>query len=116
MIFKKKYANDTGKDVPVFSDDLITAFKNYDWPGNVRELENIVQRLIIMVDDKIVEKQHLPDSMKSSVQYNVSLDKTLAEFEREYILNVLSSVNNDKNKAAEILDIDRKTLREKLKP
>jgi DNA-binding protein Fis len=43
------------------------------------------------------------------------LDRTLAEVEAEYIRNVLASVNGNKTKAAEILGIDRKTLREKLK-
>jgi len=53
--------------------------------------------------------------MRFSALRTGSLDRTLAEVEAEYIHNVLVSVNGNRTRAAEILGIDRKTLREKLK-
>jgi DNA-binding NtrC family response regulator len=53
--------------------------------------------------------------MRFSALRETGLDRTLAEVEAEYIRNVLVSVKGNKTKAAEILQIDRKTLREKLK-
>ncbi|MCL7762881.1 sigma-54 dependent transcriptional regulator [Polaribacter sp. Z014] len=88
---------------------------NYNWPGNIRELENVIQRAIIM-SDRFVDVEHLPEHIK----YQIDFSKTnkllsLKEFEKTYILKVLQATNNNKTKAAEILQIDRKTLREKLK-
>ena len=53
--------------------------------------------------------------MRFSANREASLTRTLAEVEVEHIRNVLASVDGNKTKAAEILGIDRKTLREKLK-
>jgi len=112
--FSRKYATESGKEVPEFTDAVIKAFKSYFWPGNVRELENLVQRLIIMTDDVVIDVPDLPDSMKYSALANRILNRTLVEVEKEHILNVLASVDGNKTKAAEILGIDRKTLREKI--
>jgi DNA-binding NtrC family response regulator len=95
--------------------EAIEILKKYHWPGNIRELENVIQRSIIMCD-RIVDVEHLPEHIK----YQIDFSKTqallsLKEFEKNYILKVLQATNNNKTKAAEILKIDRKTLREKLK-
>lgn len=113
--FAKKYADETDKEPPQFTDSVIKLFKNYFWPGNVRELENIIQRLIVMTDEATIDLPDLPSTMKFSVQNGKGLNRTLAEIEREHIINVLGSVNGNKTKAAKILGIDRKTLREKVK-
>jgi len=80
----------------------------------VRELENVIQRLLVMTDGDIIDVPDLPSLMRFSAQRDVGLNRTLAEVEVEYIRNVLASVNGNKTKAAQILGIDRKTLREKL--
>ncbi|WP_341221960.1 sigma-54 dependent transcriptional regulator [Polaribacter atrinae] len=95
--------------------EALEVLKKYYWPGNIRELENVIQRAIIM-SDRFVDVEHLPDYIK----YQIDFSKTnkllsLKEFEKTYILKVLKATNNNKTKAAEILKIDRKTLREKLK-
>lgn len=113
--FAKKYATEADKEPPTFTDNVIKFFGKYYWPGNVRELENIIHRLVIMTDESIIDLPDLPATMKYSVQNGKGLHRTLAEIEREHIVNVLGSVNGNKTKAAEILGIDRKTLREKIK-
>ena len=67
--------------------------------------------------DGSVSIHDLPDYMKMSSPLTSSLAApiTLAEMEKKYILKVLAEVNNNKTKAAEVLAIDRKTLREKIK-
>lgn len=88
----------------------------YNWPGNIRELENTIQRCIIMADDEIAVDQ-LPDYLKMAPpksEEQSSTFQTLAEVEKNHILKVLAAVDNNKTKAAEILGIDRKTLRSKL--
>ncbi len=113
--FAKKYAREYSKVTPQFSDHALQVLKNYDWPGNVRELENVIQRLVVMHDGNFVEVPDLPSLMRFSVLREAGFNRTLAEVESEYVRNVLASVGGNKTRAAQILGIDRKTLREKLK-
>jgi two-component system response regulator HydG len=113
--FAVRFANEFGKPVPRFSHKALEALKNYDWPGNVRELENAIHRLVLMSDAGIIDVTDLPPNMRFSISLHTGLNRTLAEVESEHIRNVLSSTGGNKTKAAEILGIDRKTLREKLK-
>ncbi|UCB51839.1 MAG: sigma-54-dependent Fis family transcriptional regulator [Candidatus Zixiibacteriota bacterium] len=113
--FAAKFAEEFGKATPRFSDNALQVLRNYHWPGNVRELENVVQRLVVMTDGSLIEVSDLPSLMRFSPLRETGLHRTLAEVEAEYIRNVLASVRGNKTKAAEILQIDRKTLRDKLK-
>ncbi|CAH8281540.1 DNA-binding NtrC family response regulator [Mariniflexile fucanivorans] len=87
--------------------------QRYDWPGNIRELENVIQRAVIMCD-KVIEIEHLPNSLKFNIDFSNEKLLPLKEMEKQYILKVLNATNNNKTKAAEILGIDRKTIRQKL--
>jgi len=113
--FANKYAQEMGKSTPTFSESALEVIRNYNWPGNVRELENVIQRLIVMNEEGQIEVPDLPSLMRFSALRETGLTKTLTEVEAEYIRNVLESVNGNKTRAAQILGIDRKTLREKLK-
>lgn len=113
--FTNKFAEELGKPTPRFSENALQVLKHYHWPGNVRELENVIQRLLVMTDGDLIEVPDLPSLMRFSALRETGLHRTLAEVEAEYIRNVLASVDGNKTRAAEILGIDRKTLREKLK-
>ena len=95
------------------SPEALAILERYDWPGNIRELENVIQRAVIM-SDKIVEVENLPDSLKYSIQFPDNELLPLKDMEKLYIQKVLNATNNNKTKAAEILGIDRKTIRMKL--
>jgi len=113
--FAGLFAREAGRPVPNFSDAALEVLRRYRWPGNVRELENVVQRLVVMADRDPIDVPDLPSLMRFSALGKGGFDRTLAEVEQEYIRNVLASVNGNRTRAAEILGIDRKTLREKLK-
>ena len=113
--FAIKFAKEFGRTVPRFSDSVLQVLKRYYWPGNVREVENIIQRLVIMSEGDIIDVPDLPSLMRFSALRGTGLNRTLATVEAEYILSVVASVDDNKTRAAEILGIDRKTLREKLK-
>lgn len=113
--FVQKFSVEMNLNAPKFSNNALKAMKEYSWPGNVRELENTIQRIIVMHEDEIVDVHDLPSHMRYSIKHHIGLNRTLAEVEKEYIKSVLESTNNNKTKAAKILNIDRKTLREKLK-
>jgi transcriptional regulator with PAS, ATPase and Fis domain len=112
--FANKFAEELGRPTPRFSDGALQVLRSYHWPGNVRELENIIQRLVVMTDEDVIDVPDLPSLMRFSAHQPAAPNRTLAAVEAEYIRIVLQSVNNNKTLAATILDIDRKTLREKL--
>ncbi len=118
------------KEVKAFSQEVIDCFLNYNWPGNVRELKNVVRRATLLTETEEVQTKALPLEIstyaKGSV-YNLGpenevekpkvrdLKNAALEAEYETILNVLKEVNFNKTKAAKILNIDRKTLYNKMK-
>ena len=112
--FASMFAKESNKSAPRFSDEVLNVFRNYYWPGNVRELENVIHRLVIMNEGNTINVSDLPSLMRFSVVKGAGLNRTLADVEREHIQNVLASVNGNKTRAAKILEIDRKTLRDKL--
>jgi len=113
--FVTKFAAELDKSPPRFCDKALQSLRNYNWPGNVRELENVIQRLVIMTEEDIIEVPDLPSLMRFSALRKTGFTRTLAEVEAEYISNVLASVDGNKTRAAELLGINRKTLREKLR-
>lgn len=114
--FSAKYAEEMGRTVPCYSDRALKMLNAYSWPGNIRELENLVQRLLAMVDTDVIDAPDLPAGMRSDCfGHTTGLHRTLAQVEAEYIRHVLDSVSGNKTRAADILGIDRKTLRQKLK-
>ena len=113
--FAGQFAAELGQSPPRFSDEALQNLTSYNWPGNVRELMNVIQRLVVMTDGEVIEVPDLPSLMRFSALRTTGFTRTLAEVEAEYISNVLASVDGNKTRAAEILGIDRKTLREKLR-
>ena len=114
--FNEKFSKESGKKTLKINAQIKAILTKYTWPGNIRELENFIHRLVIMTDKKVVIDD-IPDYMKMNAPIDVNQDNllSLAEVEKKHIEKVLRSTNNNKTKAAEILKIDRKTLREKLK-
>ncbi|MFH0883817.1 MAG: sigma-54 dependent transcriptional regulator [bacterium] len=113
--FAKRFAEADRRPMPVFSDAVMAAFSRHDWPGNVRELENVIQRVVVMAEGNQIEPPDLPELMRFRATDPESESITLAQAEVRHILAVLANVGGNKSKAARLLGIDRKTLREKLK-
>ena len=111
--FLKKYGIKYDKPNTSIDEKATEILLRYSWPGNVRELENIIQRMIIL-SDEIINVQHIPEHLKYHVPEKSFFFKSLKEFEKEHIIKTLTAVNNNKSKAAKILQIDRKTLSQKL--
>jgi len=113
--FAREYSEKLEKPELRFSDKALEMLRNYAWPGNVRELENLVHRLVVMSDSDFIDVPDLPALMRYSGVREKGLRRTLADVQVEHVRNVLASVNGNKTRAAEILGIDRKTLREKIR-
>jgi two-component system response regulator HydG len=113
--FLNKYVRELGKGPMQFSTKALKTLTQYEWPGNVRELQNLVHRLVIMADDNTIDTPDLPENFRFSATRSKGLNRRLAEVEKDYITDVLAANKNNISQAAQVLGIDRKTLREKLK-
>lgn len=113
--FLSKFSKEMHRSIPEFTDNALQAIRNYSWPGNVRELENLIQRLMVVVDADRIDVIDLPPAMRAHIPAKSWQARPLAEVEAEHIERVLAEVDGNKTRAAEILGIDRKTLRQKLK-
>lgn len=119
------------KNIKGFSREVIDCFLTYNWPGNVRELKNVVRRATLLTEGDMVQTKALPLEISTYEPALVAtapvvtqvlerekprdLKNAALEAEYETILNVLKEVNFNKTKAAKILNIDRKTLYNKMK-
>lgn len=106
------------------TDEAIDALMHHDWPGNVRELENTIERAVVLAQGGVITGRHLLLSPASAsrivdlaerVRSGASLQGTLAEVERQMIVEALRQANGDRAVAADRLGIQRRLLLAKLK-
>lgn len=111
--FIDKYAVEYNKGKIKVHEKVTEILTRYNWPGNIRELENIIHRMVIMSDD-LIDLNQIPHHLKYTLPTVNDSFKTLKEYEKEHILKVLAATDYNKSKAAQILQIDRKTLNHKI--
>lgn len=90
------------------------ALIGYDWPGNVRELENVLQQTLLLSPFTVIQPEHLPQRFKKPRKHAAALLSPLEEAERTQILQALETTSWNQSRAAQVLGIDRKTLRTKI--
>ncbi len=120
--FLDKYNRENGKAIEGISDEVLESWQEYDWPGNVRELENTVERAVVMCKGKYLELADVASHRTGTVKANPApfglpeqaAGMTIAEMERDLILQTLEAQGGNRTTAAEILDISVRTLRNKL--
>jgi two-component system response regulator FlrC len=97
------------------TDEAIQKLSMYFWPGNIAELESVVERAVILTQENIItEKQIRFDDFQKHTSLDLSLGMSLSEVERRLILQTLEHTENNRTKAAHILGISIRTLRNKL--
>jgi PAS domain S-box-containing protein len=112
--FVEEFNRKMGRSIDSIPKPLMERLKQYQWPGNVRELRNMVERAMIVSDGRTLMIE-LPDSQSGSA---AAPSKTLTHVERHHILDVLESTRwriSGKGGAAEVLGLDRSTLRSRMK-
>jgi DNA-binding NtrC family response regulator len=118
--FIKRTAREQSAPEKSIAPEAMSALINYAWPGNVRELNNAVERAFTLSGD-VIDVDSLPPRVRAAAGHALPMRDpdgfrpTLAEIERRYINEVMSAVNEDKTRAANILGIDLSTLYRKLK-
>jgi PAS domain S-box-containing protein len=111
--FLGKYTLKEGKAIHSFSSGAMQLLMDHDWPGNVRQLENAISHAVILAQDSVVERRHLPQFLKQAPADPPST--SLAENERRLILGVLQESSWNKHEAARRLKISRSTLYSKIR-
>ncbi len=92
------------------------ALLSYHWPGNIRQMKNIVKRATLLAQGSFITLLELgTELLEVPVPTSSSMALRNEETEKEHILEALRQTGNNKSKAAQLLDIDRKTLYNKLK-
>ena len=117
--FLQKYNQENKKSVQGISEKVYQLFLDYHWPGNVRELENYIERAVVTTKNKILTPADFPPELFfRKAEYDDSGLKvgcTIADMEKSLILKTLDAHAGNKTKAAEVLGVSSRTLRNKLK-
>ena len=119
--------NELEKEVGSFDADVILKMRNYFWHGNLRELYNVVKRAVLLCQSDQITLDCLPEEIKAPVfldgpkndilhnEEPANLKSVSKIAERDAIISVLEKTGYNKTKAADVLNIDRKTLYNKMK-
>ncbi|MCU1262106.1 MAG: two component, sigma54 specific, transcriptional regulator, Fis family [Bryobacterales bacterium] len=106
-----------GRDDLSLPDALLPLFSRYHWPGNIRELENVMERIVVLSRGPAVTPEDIPEfvrreqSLLDSLQIELPPNRiSLEAVEKELIVRALERYDGNQTKAAEYLDLTRKTL------
>ncbi|HVD91440.1 MAG TPA: sigma-54 dependent transcriptional regulator [Vicinamibacterales bacterium] len=129
--FVERFCRDLKKKPFVLSHEAVEQLQLYRWPGNVRELQNCIERAVILADGDTILPRHLnlsfaapltdenPESPWAHVDMSGTLSevtrRVTSEVEKAKIIEVLVEANGNKGRAAELLQINYKSLLAKLK-
>ena len=110
------------------SDEACRVLQCHDWPGNVRELRNLMERLVVLKAEGEITAEDLPVKLRGASsagpvlggtvalgEEGINLNSAVTEFEKALILQSLEKTQWVKNKAAQLLNLNRTTLVEKIK-
>jgi DNA-binding NtrC family response regulator len=108
-----------------FSDEVIERLTGFDWPGNVRELENLVERVVTLCSGQSVVASDLPKAIQASSPplpaapqippQGLNFRDVVDQFESDLILQALEITHGNKNRAAQLIRMNRTTMLEKMK-
>lgn len=118
--FARMYAKENNRKPPAIDEAVIKTFQEYDWPGNVRELQGIMESMVILCRDDRISIENVPQEIRgeTTVPTNsgplIAGEATLADLERQAILETLDKFDGNRTRTAEALGIGRRTLIRKL--
>ena len=109
-VFVQRYAEENGRGSIRLSEDAISSIEAHDWPGNVRELENCVKRAVVMAEGNRVSGEDLGLTSNEEATEMLNLRQVREVAERRAVSSVLSRVNGNIARAADVLGVSRPTL------
>ncbi len=124
--FLLQYAEKFNKKIDGFSDEAKSLLLSYSWPGNIRELKNVIERISILQNERIISKEHILEEIGDTVENNENKIKLSFEsdnlnfkdmmeaVEIQLITEAFEKSNRNVSRTARLLQIPRETLRYKL--
>ena len=118
--FLERYCQINQRDMLQISEAAMAEFKNNPWKGNIRELENTIERAVLISNGAKLMPEHLildavDAEKRSQTAIPMKAGMTVREMERQLITRTLDEVNDNRTRAAELLGISIRTLRNKLR-
>jgi transcriptional regulator with PAS, ATPase and Fis domain len=124
--FLAEYSGKNDRPLIKTSDEAAKLLVSYSWPGNVRELRNLIERIVVLKEDDTLVPEDLPEKLRQEAGKapkprvdldgeGISFNTAVSEFEKALILSALEKADWVKNKAAQLLNVKRTTLVEKIK-
>jgi len=117
--FLEKYAQENQKDIRRLSTPAIDMLMQYHWPGNVRELENCIERAVLLCEGAVIHSYHLPPTLQTGEHSDtipvLSLEESVANLEREMIIDALKNSHGNMSRAAQLLHITERKFTYKAK-
>ena len=116
--FMKIYQEKNDKTIDGISEDVLDILTDYSWPGNVRELKNVIERAVVLTQERIISQKDLPENIfKSRVEerkLNIPFGMPLREIEKKIIIETLRRTKGDKEITANLLGITPRTIYRKM--
>ena len=114
--FVKQADDELGKSIVSISDEALSILKQQKWSGNLRELRNVIRRSVLFAQNDIIMPEDLPvfSQQKDAVKQEEENYALQPGNEKEQILSALHKSRGNKTLAAQLLQIDRKTLYNKI--
>jgi transcriptional regulator with PAS, ATPase and Fis domain len=116
---------DSGDQPPKLSESSIAFLRSRAWRGNVRELQNVIEHVVVLAEpEQVIEPNSIPiyddntdwpaESAASAAvldeAFHTAKDNVIAQFEREYLIRLVSRAGGNMSKAARLAGVDRTTL------
>lgn len=121
--FLRIFCREMGRRIQGFSDDALQLLMNYEWPGNVRQLKNVVERLVIMAEEKILDHHHLLNNLQTASHEDTMplpcsleelkqakrtiLEKNFDPIEKAFLENALTASQGNITRAAQQVGMQR---------
>jgi two-component system, NtrC family, response regulator HydG len=126
--FRERANKELNQNIKGFSDETMKVLAEYPWPGNIREMKNVIKRAVLLAKGDTVSVEDLPFEISYGNEKKNSgndineyqgkgniLQDVLGDTEKEMIIKAIEDAGYNKSKAARILNIDRKTLYNKIR-
>ncbi|MFO7576544.1 MAG: sigma-54 dependent transcriptional regulator [Pelovirga sp.] len=124
--FLEKTCTEMNRKLKSIAPEALAAMEDYPWPGNIRELENAIERTVALTDSELISLEDLPPDISAQTlsegltvpelgAAGIDLNHAMADIERQMIRQALTLGQGVKARAAQLLNINRTTLVEKIK-
>ena len=124
--FIKKIGERLHKQNISISSAAMNLLKEYNWPGNVRELENVIERMLVLLEGKTIKAEDIPPDIRGGIRIETGTEsgsgrevpieyrKAREQFESEYIRELLEKTGGSVSQAARLSGISRRNLYDKM--